>query len=42
MNYHDNKLRNNERNNFIFSFLKPILESFKLIYILKSIQLLNV
>ena len=44
MNYHDNRWRNNERNHFDshFSFLKPFLEDFKFIYILKIFQLMKV
>ena len=44
MNYHDNCLRNNERNHFdsYFSFFKPLLKDFKFIYILKIIQLMKV
>ena len=43
-NYHDSQLHNNERKNLdsIFSFIKPLLEAFKFIYILKIIQLINV
>ena len=40
MNYHDSQWRNNERNylDSYYSFLKPLLEDFKFIYILKIIQ----
>ena len=43
MNYHDS-LRNNEHNIFdsYFTFLKPLLDTFKFIYILKIIQLMKV
>ena len=38
MNYHDSRWLNNERNNFdlYFSFLKPLIEAFKFIYILPT------
>ena len=45
MNYHNSRWRNNEHNHFYsrFSFLKPLLEDFKFIYILKiGIQLMKV
>ena len=44
MNYHDSQWRNNECNNLDsnFSFLKPLLEAFKFIHILKIIQLMKV
>ena len=43
MNYHDNRWRNNERNHLDSHFsLKPLLEEFKFIYILKIIQLMKV
>ena len=44
MNYHDSWWRNNEHNHLysIFSFLKPLLEAFKFIYILKIILLMKV
>ena len=44
MNYHDSQWRNNERNHLDshFSFLKPLLEDFKFIYILKIIYLMKV
>ena len=43
MNYIDSRLRNYKRNNLdsCFSFLNPLLEAFKLIYILKIIQLMK-
>ena len=39
MNYHDSQCHNNECNHLdsYFSFLKPLLEAFKSIYILKII-----
>ena len=44
MNYHDSRWRHNERNHLDshFSFLKPLLEDFKFISILKIIQLMKV
>ena len=44
MNYLDSRWSNNERNQLdsCFSFLKPILEVFELIRILKIIQLMKV
>ena len=44
MNYHDSRWRNNEHNQLDsnFPFLKPLLEDFKFIYILKIIQLMKV
>ena len=44
MNYHDSRWHNNERNQLdsCFSFLKPHLEVFKFIYILKIILLMKV
>ena len=44
MNYHDSRWRNNERDQFdsCFFYLKPILEVFKFMYSLKSIQLMKV
>ena len=44
MNYHDSRSRNNERNHLDshFSFLRPLLEDFKFIYILKIIQPMKV
>ena len=44
MNYHDSRWRNNERNHLDshFSFLKPLLEDFTFIYILKIINLTKV
>ena len=44
MNFHDSRWRNNEGNHLDshFSFLKPLLEYFKLIYILKIIQRMKV
>ena len=43
MNHHDSRWRNNERNylDWDFSFLKPLLEDLKFIYILKIIQLMK-
>ena len=44
MNYHDSRWRNNEHYNldsYLF-FLKPLLEAFKFIFILKIIQLMRV
>ena len=44
MNYHDSHWPNNERNHLgsYFSFLKPLLEAFKFIYVLKIIHLMKV
>ena len=44
MNYHDSRWSNNERNHLDlhFSFLKPLLEDFRFIYILKIMQLMKV
>ena len=44
MNYHDSRWRKNERHHLDshFSFLSPLLEDFKFIYILNIIQLLKV
>ena len=44
MNYHDSRRLNNEYNHLDshFSFLNPLLEDFKFIYILKIIQLMKV
>ena len=44
MNNQDSRWCNNERNHLDshFSFLKPLLEDFKFIYILKIIQLMEV
>ena len=44
MNYHDSRWCNNDRYHLDshFSFLKPLLEDFKFISILKYIQLMNV
>ena len=44
MNNHDSRWRNNECNHFDLHFplLKPLLEDFKFIYILKIIQLMKV
>ena len=44
MNYHDSRWRNNERNHLDphFSFLKPLLEGFRFIYIWNIIQLMKV
>ena len=44
MNNHDSRWRNNEQNHLDshFSFLKPLLDDFEFIYILKIIQLMKV
>ena len=44
MNYNENQWCNNERNHLdsCFSFLNPLLEDLKFIYILKIIQLMKV
>ena len=44
MNYLHSRLHNNERNHLgpHFAFLKPLLDNFKFIYILKIIQLMRV
>ena len=44
MNNYDSWWRNNERNHLDshFSFLKPLSDDFKFIYILKIIQLMKV
>ena len=44
MNYHGSRWRNNELDNLDphLSFLKPILEAFKFIYIFKIIHLMKV
>ena len=43
MNYHDCQWRKNERYHLDshFSFLKPLIEDFKFIYILEIIQLMK-
>ena len=44
MNYDDSRWRNNERNHLDshVSFLKPLLEDFKFMFIIKTIQLMKV
>ena len=44
MNYHDSRWHNNEHNHLDshFSSLKPLLEDFEFIYILKIIELMKV